>query len=155
MGDLSEIAAYYDIASSRHNRHLPQERALVRVRENPLCDEFDPLDPDCDIDYQAIMFFPDKSCFVQSLEQTTACNEAVKLGHCTHGSLYLCFDKVPTSGPNHMENLARLEVTCGSARFVEAVRQTMQLMRLLCFVLGDDLSACMSHCVQSCAVVRE
>lgn len=132
--DLSEIAAFYDIASSKHNRSLPKERALVRVRENPLCDEFDPLDPDCDIDYQAIMFFPDKACFVQSLERISPCKEAVKSGHFTHASLYLCYDKTPTPGPNHAEHLQRLEITCSNARFAEAVRQTMQLMRLLCFV---------------------
>mmetsp|Transcript_58642 Transcript_58642/g.148618 ORF Transcript_58642/g.148618 Transcript_58642/m.148618 type:complete len:652 (+) Transcript_58642:58-2013(+) len=132
--DLSEIAGFYDIASSQHNKSLPKERALVRVRENPLYEEFDPLDPDCDVDYQAIMFFPDKACFVQSMEQQSPCREALKLGHLTHASLYLCYDKVPTPGPNHVEQLQRLEVTCTSARFVEAVRQTMQLMRLLCFV---------------------
>lgn len=133
--DLSEIAAFYDIASSKHNQHLPKEKALVRVRENPLCDEFDPLDPDCDIDYQAIMFFPDKACFVQSLEKDSPCREANKKMHETHASLYLCYDRVPPPpAPNHAENLSRLEVTCSNARFVEAVRQTMQLMRLLCFV---------------------
>merc|ERR550534_848074 len=132
--DLSEIAAFYDIASSHHNKSLPRERALLRVRENPLYDEFDALDPDCDTDYQAIMFFPDKACFVQSLEQVSPCKEALKPGHLTHASLYLCYDKVPVPSPNHVESLQKLEVTCSNARFVEAVRQTMQLMRLLCFV---------------------
>mmetsp|Transcript_50053 Transcript_50053/g.162019 ORF Transcript_50053/g.162019 Transcript_50053/m.162019 type:complete len:652 (-) Transcript_50053:122-2077(-) len=132
--DLSEIAAFYDIASSKHNKNLPRERALVRVRENPLYDEFDPLDPDCDVDYQAIMFFPDKSCFVKSMEQQSPCNESLGTGHLTHASLYLCYDKVPEPQPNHIEQLHRLEVTCTTARFVEAVRQTMQIMRLLSFV---------------------
>lgn len=130
--DLSEIAAFYDIASSVHNKTLPKERALVRVRDNPMYDEFDPLDPDCDTDYTPIMFFTDKACFVQSLERKFS--EALAPGHLTHASLYLCFDKVPNPGPNHTEQLSRLEVTCSSARFVEAVRQTMQLTRLLCFV---------------------
>lgn len=132
--DLSEIAAFYDVASSRHNKSLPKERALLRVRENPLFEEFNPLDPDCDVDYQAIMFFPDKSCFVQSLEGVLPCKEALKLGNLTHASLYLCYDKVPNPALNHVDQLSRLEVTCSNARFVEAVRQTMQLMRLLCFV---------------------
>mmetsp|Transcript_36791 Transcript_36791/g.104747 ORF Transcript_36791/g.104747 Transcript_36791/m.104747 type:complete len:649 (-) Transcript_36791:194-2140(-) len=132
--DLSEIAAYYDIASSRHNKSLPRQRALVRIRDNPLFDEFDPLDPDCDTDYQAVLFFPDKSCFVQSLERTSPCAQTLKPGHVTHASLYLCFAKVPEPPANQAELLPRLEVTCSSARFVEAVRQTMQLMRLLCFV---------------------
>mmetsp|Transcript_110407 Transcript_110407/g.235809 ORF Transcript_110407/g.235809 Transcript_110407/m.235809 type:complete len:651 (-) Transcript_110407:60-2012(-) len=140
--DLSEIAAVYDIASSKHNKTLPKEKALVRVRENTLFEEFDPLDPDCDTDYQAVLFFPDKSCFVQSLEKNP-CKEAtgrlgqpaaLMQGHLTHGSLYLDYSKTPTPGPNHVEDLQRLEVNCTNARFVEAVRQTMQLMRLLCFV---------------------
>jgi len=132
--DLSEIAAFYDIASSCHNKDLPKERALVRVRENPLYDAFDALDPDCDTDYKGIMFFPDKSCFVQSREQVRPCNQAREQGHLTHASLYLCYDKVPNPGNNHADQLQRLEVTCSNARVVEAIRQTMQLMRLLCFV---------------------
>ena len=34
--DLSEIASFYDIASSRHNKDLPPERALVRIRDNEM-----------------------------------------------------------------------------------------------------------------------
>merc|ERR1719379_164282 len=63
--DLSELAANWDIASSRHNKSLPEDRfgpgsdrALVRIKENPLYEEFDPLDPDCDVDYQAVMIYP-------------------------------------------------------------------------------------------------
>eukprot|EP00931_Biecheleriopsis_adriatica_P057438 TRINITY_DN3406_c0_g1_i2.p1 TRINITY_DN3406_c0_g1~~TRINITY_DN3406_c0_g1_i2.p1 ORF type:complete len:643 (+),score=161.51 TRINITY_DN3406_c0_g1_i2:87-2015(+) len=132
--DLSEIAAFYDIASSVHNKDLPYERALVRIRENELHETFDPLDKDCDSDYQALMFYPDKSCFVQSLEGISPCKEARVPGHVTHASLYLNFEKQPVPGPNHAEQLQRLEVTTSTARFVEAVRQTMQLMRLLSFV---------------------
>lgn len=62
---------------------LPAERALVRIRENELQEAhnhpqskhewsalfetqvFNPLDPDGDADYQAIMFFPNKCCQVQ------------------------------------------------------------------------------------------
>eukprot|EP00405_Crypthecodinium_cohnii_P012981 CAMPEP_0206426960 /NCGR_PEP_ID=MMETSP0324_2-20121206/4731_1 /ASSEMBLY_ACC=CAM_ASM_000836 /TAXON_ID=2866 /ORGANISM="Crypthecodinium cohnii, Strain Seligo" /LENGTH=650 /DNA_ID=CAMNT_0053892099 /DNA_START=12 /DNA_END=1964 /DNA_ORIENTATION=+ len=132
--DLSEIAGFYDITSSIHNKNLPPERAMVRVRENPLCEEFDPLDPDCDTDYQAILFFPDKSCFVKSFEEKNPCDESLLPGHYTHASLYLCYDKVPKPGPTHADDLQRLEVTCATARFVEAVRQTMQIMRLLSFV---------------------
>merc|ERR1719428_1348393 len=79
--DLSEIAGVYDIASSRHNKSLTQERALVRVRENTRFLEFDALDPDCDTDYQSILFFPDKSCFVQSLEGKNPCNTALLKDH--------------------------------------------------------------------------
>mmetsp|Transcript_27306 Transcript_27306/g.62907 ORF Transcript_27306/g.62907 Transcript_27306/m.62907 type:complete len:641 (+) Transcript_27306:44-1966(+) len=132
--DLSEIAASHDIASSKHNKRLAQEKALVRIRENPLYEEFDPLDPDCDTDYQSLMFFPDKACFVQSLESQSPCNEALLPNNLTHASLYLCFEKLPDPGPTHAERLARLEVTCTNVRFIEAVRQTMDLMRLLCFV---------------------
>ncbi|CAE8691730.1 unnamed protein product, partial [Polarella glacialis] len=132
--DLSEIAAFYDIASSHHNKALPQERAMVRIRENELLEVFDPLDPDCDTDYQALTFFPDKSCFVKSLERIHPCNETMLPSHVTHASLYLCFDRHPTPGANHADNLHRLEVTTSTVRFVEAVRQTMQLMRLLSFV---------------------
>lgn len=132
--DLSEIAAFYDIASSRHNKNMPREKAMVRVRENTLYEEFDPLDPDCDVDYQSIMFFPDKSCFVQSLESVSPCKDACLSGHETHASLYLCYAKTPTPSANHTEQLQRLDVTCTNVRFIEAVRQTMQLMRLLCYV---------------------
>jgi len=142
--DLSEIAAFYDIASSKHNRHLmgaeygydrhPPERALVRIRENLLFEEHDPLDPDCDCDYQAVMFFPDKSCFVQSLEQKSPCKDEQIKDHQTHSSLYLCYEKHPTLATAIPETLQRLEVTCTNVRFIEAVRQTMALMRLLSFV---------------------
>jgi cancer susceptibility candidate protein 1 len=132
--DLSEIAAFYDIASSKHNRSIVPERALVRIRENLLYEEHDPLDPDCDSDYQAVMFFPDKACFVQSLEQKTPCKEEMVTNHFTHSSLYLCYNKHPTLGAAIPETLQRLEVTCTNVRFIEAVRQTMQLMRLLSFV---------------------
>jgi hypothetical protein len=132
--DLSEIAAFYDIASSKHNRSLDPQRALVRIRENLLFEDHDPLDPDCDTDYQSIMFFPDKSCFVRSLEQKSPCQESTVEGHFTHASLYLCFDRHPTLGAAAPETLQRLEVTCTNVRFVEAVRQTMALMRLLSFV---------------------
>eukprot|EP00927_Polykrikos_kofoidii_P065534 TRINITY_DN61273_c0_g1_i1.p1 TRINITY_DN61273_c0_g1~~TRINITY_DN61273_c0_g1_i1.p1 ORF type:complete len:640 (-),score=97.82 TRINITY_DN61273_c0_g1_i1:193-2112(-) len=138
--DLSELAAYWDIASSRHNKSLPRDRfgpgsdrAIVRIRENLLQEEYDCLDPDCDIDYQAIMFFPDKACFVQSLELKSPCNETPVEGNLTHASLFLCFENRPDPGPNHEELLERLQVTCASARFVEAVRQTMMLMKLLSF----------------------
>ncbi|CAE7650798.1 CFAP94 [Symbiodinium microadriaticum] len=120
--DLSEIAAYYDIASSVHNKDLPAERALVRIRENELHEVFNPMDPDGDADYQALMFFPDKCCFVQSLEGISPCREAMAPGHVTHSSLYLCFDKHPSPGPAHAEQLQRLEVTTSTVRFVEAVR---------------------------------
>jgi hypothetical protein len=139
FSDLSEIAAFYDIASSKHNKSLPVERALVRVRENTLCEQFDPLDPDCDTDYLGVLFFPDKCSFVRSLEAVSPCEEALKPGHhardshVTHGSLYLGFDRHPTPAPEHSEQLQRLEVTCNNVRFVEAVRQTMQLLRLLSF----------------------
>lgn len=132
--DLSELAAFYDIASSKHNRQLPQEKALVRIRENLLHEEHDPLDPDCETDYQSVMFFPDKACFVQSMESKVPCNEAYLPGHLTHASLYLCYERQPTPGPNAAEQLQRLEVTCTNVRFIEAVRQTMALMRLLSFV---------------------
>lgn len=132
--DLSEIAAFYDIASSKHNRGLVPERALVRIRENLLYEEHDPLDPDCDSDYQAIMFFPDKACFVQSLEQKSPCREDMIANHFTHSSLFLCYEKHPTLGAGIPEILQRLEVTCTNVRFIEAVRQTMALMRLLSFV---------------------
>lgn len=130
--DLSEIAAFYDIASSRHNKDLPAERALVRIRENELREVFNPPDSDGDADYQAIMFFPKKCCQVQSLEGVSPCREAMAPGHFTHASLYLCFEKDPAPGP--AERLQRLEVTTSTVRFVEAVRQTMQLMHLLSFV---------------------
>jgi hypothetical protein len=138
--DLSEIAAFYDIASSKHNKSLPAERALVRIRENTLYEQFDPLDPDCDSDYTGILFFPDKVSFVRSLEGVSPCEEALKPGHhprdghVTHSSLYLGFDKHPAPAANHSEMLHQLEVTVHNVRFVEAVRQTMQLMRLLSFV---------------------
>lgn len=132
--DLSEIAAYYDLASSRHNKTLVKEQALLRIRENTLFEEFDPLDPDCDTDYQAVKFFPDKACFVQSLEQHEPCRDGLLPGHLTHASLYLCFAKHPKPAANSAEQLQRLEVNTVNVRFIEAVRQTMQLMRLLCFV---------------------
>jgi hypothetical protein len=138
--DLSEMAAFWDIASSKHNKSLPKDRfgpgsdrALVRIRENLLCEEFDALDPDCDVDYQAVMFFPDKACFVQSRELTTPCNEAPVASHVTHASLSLCFERQPNPGPQLGEQLERMRVTCANARFVEAVRQTIALMRLLSF----------------------
>jgi|Transcript_63933 cancer susceptibility candidate protein 1 len=131
--DLSEIAAFYDIASSKHNRTLDPQRALVRIRENLLFEDHDPLDPDCDCDYQSIIFFPDKACFVQSLEMKTPCQEQMVAGHFTHASLYICFDKHPTLGAAVPETLQRLEVTCTNVRFIESVRQTMALMRLLSF----------------------
>merc|ERR1740127_278560 len=40
--DLSEIAASYEIASSKHNKPLPSEKALVRVRESDDFYQFDP-----------------------------------------------------------------------------------------------------------------
>jgi len=132
--DLSEIAAYYDIASSKHNKGLAPEKAMVRIRENLQREEHDPLDPDCDSDYQSIMFFPDKACFIKSLEQKSPCNESLLQNHLTHASLYLCFDKHPTLGAGKTEVLQRLEVTCANVRFIESVRQTMALMRLLSFV---------------------
>jgi hypothetical protein len=138
--DLSEIAAFYDIASSKHNKGLHPERALVRIRENLLCEEHDPLDPDCDSDYQSVMFFPDKVCFVDSLEQKSPFQGQPVPGQRwasrgqTHKSLYICFEKHPTLGAAIPEVLQRLEVTCTNVRFVEAVRQTMALMRLLSFV---------------------
>jgi len=132
--DLSEIAAYYDIASSKHNKGLGGERAMVRIRENLQREEHDPLDPDCYMDYQSIMFFPDKACFVKSQEGQSPCNESLMEGHVTHASLYLCFDKHPTLGAAKPEVLQRLEVTCANVRFIESVRQSMALMRLLSFV---------------------
>lgn len=131
--DLSEVAATYDIASSRHNKMLPKEQALVRVRENLHREVLDPLDPDCDSDYQGIMFFPDKACFVQSLEGKP-CSEKLKDGHVTHASLYLCYEKPPVPPQNNQDLLQHIEVNLDNVRFVEAVRQTMALMRLLCFV---------------------
>jgi len=149
--DLSEIAQYYDIASCKHNKNLCKERAMLRIRENPLFEEFDHLDPDCDTDYQSLMFFPDKVCFVQSLEQKAPSEallrpydpsktplqfikEGLLPGHVSHKSLNLCFASHPEPTANHAEQMQRLEVTGSTVRFVEAVRQTMQLMRLLCFV---------------------
>jgi hypothetical protein len=132
--DLSEIAASYEIASSKHNKHLPPEKALVRVRESDDFYQFDPLDPDCDTDYQAVLFWPDKSGFVQSMERVSPVSETAVPDNVTHASLYLTFDKRPSPGPAHAEQLRKLEVTCTNVRFVESVRQTMQLMRLLCFV---------------------
>eukprot|EP00929_Paragymnodinium_shiwhaense_P119708 TRINITY_DN91603_c0_g1_i1.p1 TRINITY_DN91603_c0_g1~~TRINITY_DN91603_c0_g1_i1.p1 ORF type:complete len:641 (-),score=151.68 TRINITY_DN91603_c0_g1_i1:304-2226(-) len=138
--DLSEMAGYWDIASSKHNKELPpdrfgpgSDRALVRIRENLLFEEYDSLDPDCDTDYQAVMFFPDKACLVQSLEQTSPCNEKPLTGHLTHASLHLCFDRHPDPRPDQAEVLDRMRVTCSNARFVESVRQTIALMRLLSF----------------------
>lgn len=43
-------------------------------------------------------------------------------------------EKEPAPGPAHSERLQRLEVTTSTVRFVESVRQTMQLMHLLSFV---------------------
>mmetsp|Transcript_55421 Transcript_55421/g.154416 ORF Transcript_55421/g.154416 Transcript_55421/m.154416 type:complete len:639 (+) Transcript_55421:104-2020(+) len=138
--DLSEIAAHWDIASSRHNKSLPEnrfgpgsDRAIVRIRENLLCEQYDPLDPDCDVDYQGVMFFPDKVCFVQSLEGRSPCNETPVAGHFTHASLYLCFEQAPNTGKQDSELLERLRVNSANVRFIEAVRQTMALMRLLSF----------------------
>lgn len=130
--DLSEIAGCFDIASSRHNKDLPQDRAMVRVRENALGEEFDPLDPDCDADYQAVLFYRDKSCFSPSLEQQPL-NMDIKPGHETHASLFICFERAPDPPAHQAEMLQQLEVNCVNVRFVEAVRQTMQLLRLLCF----------------------
>lgn len=132
--DLSEIAAFYDICSSKHNKDLPHHKALVRIRENELHEVFDPWDPDSDQDYQALEFMPDRCYFVQSLERLAPCKETLADGHVSHAGLYQCFEKQPAPGPNHAEQLQRLEVTTSTARFVEAVRQTMQLMRLLSFV---------------------
>merc|ERR1712232_30337 len=138
--DLSEIAGSWDIVSSCHNKSLPldrfgpgSDRAIVRIRENLLFEEYDALDPDCDVDYQAVMLFPDKACFVQSLEQKSPCVETPKEGNFTHSSLYLCFDQMPKPGPGHAELMERLRVSSPNVRFIEAVRQTMALMRLLSF----------------------
>jgi len=144
--DLSEMASFYDIASSKHNKGLDCNRGLVRIRENLLFEERDPLDPDCDSDYQAVMFFPDKAAFVKSLEHKPPCpsrptrdwggvtQEERLDNHFTHSSLYLCYEKHPTLSAAIPETLQRLEVTCSNVRFIEAVRQTMALMRLLSFV---------------------
>jgi hypothetical protein len=138
--DLSEIAGTWDIVSSCHNKSLPEnrfgpgsDRAIVRIRENLLFEEYDPLDPDCDMDYQAVMLFPDKACFVQSFDQKKPCNEMPKEGHLTHSSLFLCFEQHPQPGLGYAELMERLRVSCPNVRFVEAVRQTMALMRLLSF----------------------
>merc|ERR1712193_117588 len=130
--DLSEVAAYYDIASSKHNKKLDKDRALVRIRENPHYEEYDPLDPDSETDYTSVMFWPDKYSFVQCLESTPG--DKLLKDHLTHASFYLCFDKHPHPGPNQPDQLQRLEVTCSNVRFIEAIRQTMALMRLLSFV---------------------
>jgi len=130
--DLSEVAAYYDVASSKHNKRLPKEQALVRIRENPHYEEYDPLDPDSETDYTSVMFFPDKSTFTKDLESQP--DHGLLKGHLTHASFYLCFDKYPNPGANHQDLLQKLEVTCSNVRFVESIRQTMALMRLLSFV---------------------
>lgn len=132
--DLSEIAGIYDIASSVHNKVLPKEKALVRVRVNTEYETFDPLDPDCDMDYQSIMFYPDKACLVKSLDRKVPCDESPLNGHVTHASLYLCYERHPNPGANHADLLQRIEVNCGNVRFVESARQTMQLLKLLSFV---------------------
>jgi len=131
--DLSEIAGSFDIASSKHNRSLEPSQAMVRIRENAHFEEYDPLDPDSETDYKAVMFFPNKSCFVDSLESVHS--STMTPDHCTHGSFYLCVEKAPQGAFNNVpEMLQRFEVSCANVRFVEAVRQTMQLCRLLSFV---------------------
>merc|ERR1711977_462605 len=101
--DLSEVAAYYDIASSKHNKKLDKDRALVRIRENPHYEEYDPLDPDSETDYTSVMFWPDKSSFVQSLESTPG--DKLLKDHLTHASFYLCFDKHPHPPANQQDKL--------------------------------------------------
>merc|ERR1711959_545165 len=136
--DLSDIACCFDIASSIHNKTLPDKTALVRIRENGHYEEYDPLDPDSETDYKSVMFFPDKCCFVESIESMKPCNTEMSPEHCTHGSFYLSVQKAPKEGPAGFPNaedlLQKFEVTCGNVRFTEAVRQTMQLTRLLSFV---------------------
>lgn len=126
--DLSEIAAAYDITSSRHNKKLPRDRALCRIRENLHYEEYDPLDLDAEMDYKGVLFWPNKVGFVQSLESVSPCNEALANGHVTHAALVLAIEPF---APQDVKQ--RLGVSQANVRFVDCVRKTMALLRLLSF----------------------
>lgn len=127
--DLSELAAAYDVVSSRHNKKLGADQVMCRIRENTHYEEYDPLDMDAETEYKAVLFWPHKCALVESLESGTPCQTALAPGQQTHASLYLALAE---SAP--IEVAQRLEVSCANVRFVETVRRMMSLMRLLSFV---------------------
>jgi cancer susceptibility candidate protein 1 len=128
--DLSEVAGVYDITSSRHNKKLSRDKALCRLRENLHYEEYDSLDVESEQDYKALLFWPNKCAFVQSLESVAPCVEDLVPGAQTHASLELALQQSELCGP---EVRQRLGVSGANVRFVETMRQTMLLVRLLSF----------------------
>ena len=51
-------------------------RLFVSMLCVSFCQVFNPMDPDGDNDYQALMFFPDKCCFVQRSRLGKDCLES-------------------------------------------------------------------------------
>jgi len=134
FSDLSEIALAFDVTSSKHNKKLEADRALVRIRENFQCAEFDPLDPESETDYRSVMFYTDKCCFVDSMESVYPCNENVREGCETHASFFLCLKQEMQFDEAKQDVFERrTDVSHQNVRLFESVRQTMALMRLLSF----------------------
>jgi cancer susceptibility candidate protein 1 len=127
--DLSEIAGIFDITSSRHNRKLPTDKAICRIRENLHYEEYDSLDVEGEADYKSVLFWPNKCALVQSLESISPCNEDVLVGHGTHASMTLALESVASP-----EGKQRLGVSGANVRFIENVRKTMSMIRLLSFI---------------------
>jgi len=127
--DLSELASVYDVCSSRHNKKLPRDQAICRIRENLYYEEYDAMDLETETDYKSVLFWPNKCGFVQSLESVSPCVEDLQHGHLTHSALSLALEQV--SSPDATQ---RMGVSLSNVRFVETVRKTMSLLRLLSFV---------------------
>jgi hypothetical protein len=127
--DLSEIAGIFDITSSRHNKKLPRDKAICRIRENLHYEEYDSLDVEGEADYKSVLFWPSKCALTQSLESISPCNEDLLPGHATHASMTLALDTIASP-----EGKQRLGVSGANVRFIENVRKTMSMIRLLSFI---------------------
>ena len=123
--DFADVSLKNDVIWSIHNKTKgTADRAVVRVRPNPLCEVISPFDPENDGDYKTCVFSKDKVCFAKGTDLKPNFDECGP----THTTLVLCFgdEGGAVVVDSYMSDMS-------TAKLVENVRRMASALRLLSF----------------------
>eukprot|EP00919_Chromeraceae_sp_WS-2016_P014502 GHVR01034032.1.p1 GENE.GHVR01034032.1~~GHVR01034032.1.p1 ORF type:complete len:210 (+),score=45.77 GHVR01034032.1:105-734(+) len=88
--DLSVIAGFYDIASSKMNKFVPGNQGLVRLCPNHSFEDWDSNNPDTEHDFISLAVYNNKCVFVDPVVTGGRVVTDPSIGCSSHLSLHLC-----------------------------------------------------------------
>lgn len=108
-----------DCVFSVHNHKLGRDNIAARIRPNPLYDSHSPFDPDNDVDYKTVLFYPEKATFTAGFDLAPDWAPT-----CTHSNLIMCHDEA---------RITEMHSSLTSVKLIDNVKRMLSVMRIFSF----------------------